>query len=125
MPEPWNKGRKCPQLGGANHHLWRGGVTPENEKIRHSQKYYQWRDAVYKRDDYTCQECGDRGGRLQADHVKPFAFFPELRFDVNNGRTLCKRCHEKTPTFGHKARRFIDHLAEGYDAESFFAQSVG
>ncbi len=99
-------GLKCPQLGGENHHLWRGGVTPEHDKIRHSAQYYEWREAVYKRDNYTCQECGARGVRLQADHIKPFAYFSELRFDINNGRTLCVPCHEQTETFGHKAKKY-------------------
>ena len=49
--------------------------------------------AIYMRDDYTCQQCKVRGGRLEAHHVKSFAIHPELRFDVDNGITLCKSCH--------------------------------
>jgi 5-methylcytosine-specific restriction endonuclease McrA len=41
---------------------------------------------------------------LQADHIKPFAHHPELRFDVNNGRTLCVPCHRKTDTYGGRSR---------------------
>ena len=52
-----------------------------------------WRKAVYERDDYTCQWCGVRGGRMAADHILPWALFPEKRFDVSNGRTLCQPCH--------------------------------
>jgi len=70
-----------------------GGVSTEEMLLRASPEYNQWRKAVYKRDDYTCQQCGDRGVRLEAHHIKPFATHPELRFDVGNGITLCKSCH--------------------------------
>lgn len=110
MPEPWNKGKKCPQLGGANQHLWKGGITPQDELIRKSREYKLWREAVFKRDDFTCQGCGLRGVQLQADHIKPFAWFPELRFAIDNGRTLCVPCHRKTPTFGEKSKDFFKTL---------------
>lgn len=83
---------------GEKHWNWKGGITPINQKLRKSEQYDQWRDAVYKRDNYTCVECGAQGD-LQADHIKQFAFYPELRFDVSNGRTLCIPCHKKTPTY--------------------------
>jgi 5-methylcytosine-specific restriction endonuclease McrA len=71
------------------------------ERIRHSVEYKLWRESVFKRDNYTCVECGDKkGGNLEADHIKPFAAYPELRFDITNGRTLCVSCHRKTPTWG-------------------------
>jgi NUMOD3 motif len=84
---------------GALSHLWRGGVTPEHQKIRTSAEYKIWRDEVFKRDNYTCVLCGKRGVRLNADHIKSFALFPELRFIVSNGRTLCVPCHKLTPTY--------------------------
>lgn len=70
-----------------------GGVSTEEMLLRASPEYIQWRKAVYKRDDYTCQHCKVKGGRLEAHHVKSFATHPELRFDVDNGITLCKSCH--------------------------------
>jgi hypothetical protein len=79
------------------------GISTENEKLRRGTRYKAWRSAVFKRDDHTCQECGVRGGTLNADHIKPFAVFPEGRFEVSNGRTLCRDCHLQTPTFGRKA----------------------
>ena len=60
----------------------------------------EWRLAVFTRDGFTCQGCGQVGGRLNADHIQPYGQFPELRFDLSNGRTLCLECHRKTPTFG-------------------------
>lgn len=56
-------------------------------------EYRKWRLAVIRRDNYTCQKCGKRGGILQAHHVKPYKDHPELRHDVNNGVTLCLKCH--------------------------------
>jgi len=86
------------------HASWKGGVSDENNAVRHSIEYRMWRNAVYKRDDYMCQECGQRGKKLNADHIKPFALFKELRFDVDNGRTLCVECHKKTPTYCRKTK---------------------
>lgn len=109
---PWNKGK---------HHrattifklkaLW----TPERKKQarllaierakgriswKHTQEYRDWRTAVFKRDNWTCQDCGQHGGTLNADHIKPQSLYPDLRFTVSNGRTLCRPCHKKTPTWG-------------------------
>lgn len=87
---------------GSKSSFWRGGVTKENVLIRSSAKYKQWRLSVFERDNFTCVTCG-ANGYIEADHIKPFAYFPELRFDINNGRTLCKPCHKNTDTYLHKA----------------------
>lgn len=95
--------KKCVEhkgIGGELHHNWKGGLTETNKLIRNSRQYARWRKAVFERDDYICQFCGLRGGVLNADHVKPFAKFPELRFELSNGRTLCEPCHRSTPTYG-------------------------
>lgn len=62
---------------------------------RHSADYYKWRTAVFERDNYTCAICGQRGGTLNAHHIKSFKSFPELRLDVDNGITFCEICHKK------------------------------
>ena len=90
---------------GENHPSWQGGKTPENLRIRGLLEYKLWRNSVFERDGYSCVWCGDnRGGNLEADHIKPFALFPELRLAIDNGRTLCVDCHKKTDTWGHKSR---------------------
>lgn len=80
------------------------GRTSINKRIRHSIEYKLWREAVFIRDNYTCRFCGKRGSNLNADHIKPFAYYPELRFALDNGRTLCVACHRKTDTFGQKSK---------------------
>lgn len=94
------------RLLGENHWNWKRGVTPINSAIRGSKEYIEWRNAVFARDNYTCVGCGKRGnGNLNADHIKPFSLYPELRFDLDNGRTLCVDCHKKTDTYGAKLRK--------------------
>lgn len=90
---------------GADHWNWQGGRTKVGRAIRVSLEYKEWRKAVFSRDHYTCQECGSVGKDLNADHIKPFALYPELRFSVDNGRTLCAPCHRQTPTYGVKLAR--------------------
>ena len=86
---------------GDKHPNWRGGITPINQRIRYSFEMKLWRKAVFERDKYTCIWCGDKkGGNLNADHIKPFALYPELRFAIDNGRTLCVNCHKTTETYG-------------------------
>jgi len=100
---PWNKGLKG-YRSGKIHHNWKGGITTINEKVRKSIEYKKWREAVFKRDSYRCTFCNKSGNKvfLHADHIKPFALFPKLRFKISNGRTLCKDCHRKTDTYGFK-----------------------
>ena len=74
---------------------WRGGITPKNVKIRHSIEYRLWRESIFARDNWICQNCGLKGGKLNAHHIKNFSEFPELRFAIDNGITLCKKCHKK------------------------------
>lgn len=85
--------KKSEQHRGAKHHAWKGGVTPENLRIRALIDMKLWREAVFKRDNFTCQECDVRGGDLHAHHIKPFCRYPDLRFEVSNGLTLCEPCH--------------------------------
>jgi 5-methylcytosine-specific restriction endonuclease McrA len=100
------RGKKRPELSGPRSHLWRGGVTPKHELIRKSVEYKAWRQSVFERDGFACIQCGTRGN-IEADHIKSFSLFPDLRFDVANGRTLCVQCHKATPSYLN--RWYQDH----------------
>lgn len=132
-----NLGIKKPGITGVNHYNWKGGnpickcgrmmskrtakicrkcfesnTRDESLKARCSIKYTLWRASVLKRDNYTCQMCFIIGGKLEVDHIKPFAYYPNLRFSLENGRTLCKECHKKTDTWGYGAMKHKNILIE-------------
>lgn len=72
---------------------WDSFINNENQRLRSSAKAENWRFKIFQRDDYTCLNCGKRGCYLNAHHIKPWSEYPKLRFDINNGITLCKICH--------------------------------
>lgn len=84
------------RMSGEGSPFWKGGINGKNDTLRHNSKYKEWRSLVYQRDDYTCQCCGASGVTLNAHHINQFADYPELRYDVNNGITLCAKCHDST-----------------------------
>lgn len=79
-------------FSGVNSHFWRDGVTRKNSKSRESFGYKSWKLKVFKRDNYTCQCCGEKT-LLQAHHIINFSNNINERFDISNGITLCKNCH--------------------------------
>lgn len=90
---------------GDKNSFWKGGITPILIKIRQSKEYKLWRKSVWERDNFTCIWCGTKEN-IQADHIKPFSLFPELRFSIDNGRTLCLTCHRTTSTYGGRINKF-------------------
>ncbi len=91
---------------------WKGGITPLYLQIRHHLKSRQWSSDCFTRDDFTCQECGIRGGKLCCHHIKYFseiiksykiktlgeALNCEELWNINNGVTICQGCHIKIHT---------------------------
>jgi hypothetical protein len=68
---------------------------PRSEKQTGKRRFCsrRCRMTVFRRDDYTCQHCGERGGKLNAHHIRPWKEAADLRFAPSNGITLCKPCH--------------------------------
>ena len=100
---------------GNKAHNWKGGITPLRNKIWESVPYREWRQSILQRNNFTCQECGKRGGNLEVHHIKTFKsllsealeFSPLLSpydavliytpfWELDNGITLCVPCHNKT-----------------------------
>lgn len=84
---------------GNKSHFWKDGVSQinrtERQNIMSTFEYRQWRKQVFGRDNYVCQICEERGGKLRANHIKLFSAYKELRLVLTNGITICKRCDIK------------------------------
>ena len=92
---PEVKERRSAEQKGPKNWNWKGGISGANRLERLSYKFREWRAAVFQRDDWTCQDCGLRGSFLHPHHIFAFAKFTKLRFEVNNGTTLCVNCHRQ------------------------------
>ena len=86
---------------GEKAYQWKGGISKHYKEEYHTLKYKLWRESVFQRDGYVCQKCGFKGnqGYLTAHHIKSWAKYPELRFNIDNGQTLCEDCHSKTDNY--------------------------
>ncbi len=114
---------RFPHKIGSESSNWRGGITPLYNLIRNSDTNKEWIKSVFKRDNYICQECFNRGDKLEAHHknkrfnqilqefLQQYNQFSPIEdketllrlaitykpfWDLNNGETLCGECHNKT-----------------------------
>jgi len=78
-----------------NNPAWKGGLTEKASLERKTKEWIDWRKQIFERDNYTCQSCGKRGCTLHPHHIKKRSEFPELKFNIDNGLTLCNNCHTK------------------------------
>lgn len=105
-------------LKGERNWNWKGGITPLINKIRKLEQYKTWTLEVFRRDQFSCQDCQDKtGGNLVAHHLTSFSYLIqqnsittveraqecEVLWEIENGVTLCRKCHENTSNFGFKA----------------------
>jgi len=108
--------RKRTDLSGDKSHFWKGGISKFNysknllDRIKFKKTIQR---KVFERDNYICQVCGQRGGKLQVDHIQSWANYIELRFDINNCRTLCMSCHYKI-TFGKPMSKNIKTWGQNF-----------
>lgn len=101
---------------GPDNPNWKGGYVDPTFAERRSYKAKQWRDAVKKRDGYQCVECCASDVVLHAHHLKSWSRFPNLRFDIDNGKTLCVPCHEKVHGFKFDVYHSHDKRPRARDA---------
>ena len=91
---------------GENSGMWKGGTSRVYKTGYYSFEYIMWRRSIFDRDGYICQQCfGEKGQYITAHHIKSFSKFPELRFNLNNGITLCEQCHSMTDNYKGKANK--------------------
>lgn len=114
---PSNKGKKWPEISGEKHWNWKGGVTPENIKIRNSLEIKLWRDAVFARDGYTCQKTGIKGCKLTAHHIENFANSTQLRTAISNGITLSEKSHIEFHKKYGRSNNTLEQLQEFLTAQ--------
>lgn len=67
----------------------------KSSRDRNSKEYAEWRLIVFKQDKFTCQHCYKVGGELEAHHKVRWVDDVSKRYDLENGITLCKKCHKK------------------------------
>jgi len=97
--------KECEKVKLIGKPAWNSGKgtrTSYWQRFKNSSKWKRTRKAAFERDSYTCVWCGKVGGILHPDHIKPKSKFPELMFDLDNIRTLCRECHRKTDTYGSR-----------------------
>lgn len=90
------KGKPLFKIRGKNHWNWKNGSTVEAKVFRDRIEHKLWREAVFARDNWTCQKCKKRDGKeLNSHHIQNFSEIYELRTSIENGITFCKQCHNK------------------------------
>lgn len=103
-------------LRGKHHPNWKGGISSKRERDMQTAKYKKWRESMYAKDNYTCQKCGQVGYKLNAHHIESYSDNPSLRYDVENGITMCEECHKDFHyIYGH-------YGFDKYDMKEYFKE---
>lgn len=84
-------------VSGENSHRWRGGITDEITLLHNLEAPI--RKLSKQRDSFTCQKCGNKGGKLESHHIFDFQHYPELRGNIYNFITLCRSCHQPSKKY--------------------------
>lgn len=74
-------------------------------------------NGVKKRDNYTCACCKQRGGVLVSHHINSYNCYPDGRYDIDNGITLCQKCHldfHKKYGFGNNNEQQLEDFISNY-----------
>lgn len=111
-PKGYQRGIPHPGARGPNNHNWKGGSTDQRHAAMGQVECKVWRATVFKRDGYACVLCGASKCRLEANHVQRWCDRPDLRYEPDNGVTLCRPCHDSIRGLeAQLAARFAAHVA--------------
>jgi hypothetical protein len=123
------------KISGEKSNLWKGGITSLTKSIKSLSEYRNWRKSIFTRDNYSCQECKKKGLKIAPHHIKPFSnllqvflkkhnFIKQNKYliqlasyykpfwNIENGITLCHKCHKKTDTYGKRNNYLPNGLKE-------------
>jgi len=89
------RGKPNEAMRGENNPKWKGGKSRDYKSHYNGLEYREWRRQVFERDNFTCQRCCRNQCYIEPHHIKSWTEYPELRFDVANGITLCLDCHSE------------------------------
>jgi len=111
------RGKSHPWTTGENNFNWKGGIVSK-DKLERDKFKNTIQKQIFERDNYTCVLCGDKSIRghhieLQVDHIQSWSEYVELRFKLENCRTLCMDCHYKI-TFGKPRPEHIKTWGHNY-----------
>ena len=110
--------RKCIDFKKEKNPNWKGGkLSPYCYlKYKNIKKWIEWRNFIFKRDNFMCLVCGRRGIKLDPHHIQKVRLYPNLIYQKSNGITVCKKCHKlienkkKTETFDEILERILNNL---------------
>lgn len=110
--------KRTSKITGENAGMWKGGISFIDKSIRTMKEYKDWRTSIFIRDNFTCQDCGNKG-YITAHHIKGFSQILkdnniknriEARncdeiWDITNGKTLCEECHKTTDNYNGRGMK--------------------
>ena len=93
--------------------FWKGGVTEQQRGLKKTSAYSTWSKNIKKRDNYTCKKCGFyKVKKIHAHHIHNFVDAIDISLDLNNGITLCEKCHKLFHKIYGKRKNNIKQLKE-------------
>lgn len=117
-------GIKKRNQNGSKNPNWKGNkVQSKDRRLRNSIKLDKWKKSIFKRDNYICQMCTQRGGSLEVHHIKKWKKFRSLRYNINNGITLCKKDHKFIRRKEERYEKIFKKIIKGKDKDN--AKNMG
>lgn len=74
--------------------------------------HLRWAALCKQRDNFSCVICGRRGIYLEAHHKNSYSAFPDERYDLDNGATLCKDHHDGFHQLYTKQNNTVEQFEE-------------
>jgi|ERR1035437_125276 hypothetical protein len=94
------------------HWNWKGGISNREIHSLNNPRYKKWRQDVFIRDNFTCKLANSNCKKgIQAHHILRWSEYSELRYDINNGITLCHAHHPRKKSEEKRLEKIFIKLA--------------